>query len=462
MAKPSVANSGLAAATTTVAATTTTTTTTDTVPISTAAMDTVSGDEPVYSEAVNKRLRTLRKRLLKASKYEQSSSSDLNPDQLLAIQRKPEVAFAIKELEDLGRQIALLESQEAAQLKAKAEQDRKAAAAQTLSLEAASKSAFDKQLESFLRCWYALNVALPQVPATSALSATKLEALLTLKSALAGMGIPASEISTYFEFTKSHLHALATHSTDTFLNSSTSYVDLGRLLEDLISPPPPPRFGAGISEGTFSDNAESFSVIDASFNPTSGGSTDKVPQSAEGSAPGDLPPNGTLRSSVLAISFLSPSEVLGQPITQVCPVQPSVSSLDPLHVANTEADSSIPLNRSAASAAEEVNAKRNSPPTSHKTVYLNSVSSTEPSNATNLPAKSRNGRGGRGGAVHDGSGTNTRGNYRGNKPRPASNATTGESTSAAGQPQVAKRRSRNFERAQTVPTSTAVQPQVSK
>ncbi|KAJ1334839.1 hypothetical protein BSLG_007993 [Batrachochytrium salamandrivorans] len=382
MAKPSVANSGLAAATTTVAATTTTTTTTDTVPISTAAMDTVSGDEPVYSEAVNKRLRTLRKRLLKASKYEQSSSSDLNPDQLLAIQRKPEVAFAIKELEDLGRQIALLESQEAAQLKAKAEQDRKAAAAQTLSLEAASKVHLDPHY----------------FPATSALSATKLEALLTLKSALAGMGIPASEISTYFEFTKSHLHALATHSTDTFLNSSTSYVDLGRLLEDLISPPPPPRFGAGISEGTFSDNAESFSVIDASFNPTSGGSTDKVPQSAEGSAPGDLPPNGTLRSSVLAISFLSPSEVLGQPITQVCPVQPSVSSLDPLHVANTEADSSIPLNRSAAWLLK----------------------------------------------------------------RPASNATTGESTSAAGQPQVAKRRSRNFERAQTVPTSTAVQPQVSK
>ncbi|KAJ1342561.1 hypothetical protein BSLG_002878 [Batrachochytrium salamandrivorans] len=434
-------------------------------------MDTVSGDEPVYSEAVNKRLRTLRKRLLKASKYEQSSSSDLNPDQLLAIQRKPEVAFAIKELEDLGRQIALLESQEAAQLKAKAEQDRKAAAAQTLSLEAASKSAFDKQLESFLRCWYALNVALPQVPATSALSATKLEALLTLKSALAGMGIPASEISTYFEFTKSHLHALATHSTDTFLNSSTSYVDLGRLLEDLISPPPPPRFGAGISEGTFSDNAESFSVIDASFNPTSGGSTDKVPQSAEGSAPGDLPPNGTLRSSVLAISFLSPSEVLGMYLHFSYVVSQSHKYAQfnllyllwtPLHVANTEADSSIPLNRSAASAAEEVNAKRNSPPTSHKTVYLNSVSSTEPSNATNLPAKSRNGRGGRGGAVHDGSGTNTRGNYRGNKPRPASNATTGESTSAAGQPQVAKRRSRNFERAQTVPTSTAVQPQVSK
>ena len=59
-------------------------------------------DKNPYKEATGKRLRTLRKRLQKIEKY-QETPDKLNEDQLQALDKKDQLIFAIKELEELDR-----------------------------------------------------------------------------------------------------------------------------------------------------------------------------------------------------------------------------------------------------------------------------------------------------------------------------------------------------------------------
>ncbi|RKP20892.1 hypothetical protein ROZALSC1DRAFT_27660 [Rozella allomycis CSF55] len=74
-----------------------------------------------YIDVVNKRLRTLRKRLVKIQKYEQQSqgkeSGSLNEDQIKAIEKKSEVETLIKELEDLIKNFNAIEMEEQRQAK---------------------------------------------------------------------------------------------------------------------------------------------------------------------------------------------------------------------------------------------------------------------------------------------------------------------------------------------------------
>jgi hypothetical protein len=59
-----------------------------------------------HQDVLNKRLKMLKKKLLKMENY---PSNDLNPDQLLALERKPLIQFAIKELEELSKQFTMIE-----------------------------------------------------------------------------------------------------------------------------------------------------------------------------------------------------------------------------------------------------------------------------------------------------------------------------------------------------------------
>lgn len=86
-----------------------------------------------YIEVFNKKIRALKKKLVrhraqpvpgksilmsfslqtKLEKYEQSEKKDLNADQIQALERKPETVCAVKELEDIVKQVAAVEEAEA-------------------------------------------------------------------------------------------------------------------------------------------------------------------------------------------------------------------------------------------------------------------------------------------------------------------------------------------------------------
>jgi len=74
----------------------------------------INSDEKVnkYLNIVNKKLRTLRKRMNKIEKYENCDVKELNADQITTIKKKPEVSALIKEFEDLHKQYTLFDEQE--------------------------------------------------------------------------------------------------------------------------------------------------------------------------------------------------------------------------------------------------------------------------------------------------------------------------------------------------------------
>jgi hypothetical protein len=64
-----------------------------------------------YQEALGKRIRTLRKRLTKIEKYEELPRDQLNEDQLQALDKKPILAFAMKELDELAKQFSIVDQE---------------------------------------------------------------------------------------------------------------------------------------------------------------------------------------------------------------------------------------------------------------------------------------------------------------------------------------------------------------
>jgi hypothetical protein len=75
-------------------------------------------DEKVnkYLNIINKKLRTLRKRMNKIEKYENCDVKELNADQITTIKKKSEVSSLIKEFEDLHKQYTLFDQQDQKEL----------------------------------------------------------------------------------------------------------------------------------------------------------------------------------------------------------------------------------------------------------------------------------------------------------------------------------------------------------
>nr|KAJ3423176.1 hypothetical protein HK105_000991 [Polyrhizophydium stewartii] len=190
------------------------------------------------------------------------AKSELNADQVLAIQRKPEVTAIIKELEELARQTSIFDAE----------------------------NALRGQLDSFLLTWYALHSALPHVPASSGLSPAKLSALLSLKSALSGAGVPLAGLPALVAQARHHAELIAAASPAAVPGSTVSYAEISGVVADLVCPPPPPRFGSLVEP----DSAE-----------TPHGTQDAPEADAHEQRP-------VARRAAAGISFFSPSEILGE------------------------------------------------------------------------------------------------------------------------------------------------------
>ncbi|KAI3645938.1 hypothetical protein MP228_008866 [Amoeboaphelidium protococcarum] len=129
-----------------------------------------SDSQGQYSEIVQKRLRTLKKRLAKIEKYEEQLQAGvdnkLNDDQLAAVSKKGEVLALIKELEDMAALIADKETEDKRAAKKKLKADNIAqnkliqeSVQQAVSLE-------NEKIQTLCRLILAVGSVLPRIPIT--------------------------------------------------------------------------------------------------------------------------------------------------------------------------------------------------------------------------------------------------------------------------------------------------------
>ncbi|KAI9099747.1 hypothetical protein DFS34DRAFT_570807, partial [Phlyctochytrium arcticum] len=242
-----------------------------------------------YVEVINKKLRALKKKLVcsfltSCEKYE-TQKGTLNADQLQALERKPEVVSAYRELEEVLRQFQVTEAEEA-QAAARRHQVSQHETQEQINLadESAHKS------RSFLQLLYALNVSLPNA-ISSSLSITEEEfnALSYFRTLLTGAGLDENEsIDSFLDVASSNLDKYLANRDEEFVQDIT-YAQLASTVETVLHPPPPPKFEADATEETQEaphEEAESTNVDE---------------EAEESSGP-----------AVNGISFFNPSELLGK------------------------------------------------------------------------------------------------------------------------------------------------------
>ncbi|KAJ3286323.1 hypothetical protein HK104_009105 [Borealophlyctis nickersoniae] len=250
-----------------------------------------------YIEAINKRLRTLKKKLTKVEKYEAMDKKDLNADQIQAVQKKPEVASAVKEFEEIIKQLETVGAEEA---KAALDKEKVAQQQEQLKIAEAVKEAQNASQESTMRLLqllFVLNVSLPNL-ATSSLPITEEQynALAYFRLLTTGYGMEAPEnAAAFLESAQTYIQKYSEQSAEQFAGSVT-YAELNELVEKILSPPAPPKFGIDAESGESPALPEAeYEAGPASENEVEGG---EVRAEAPPSAPG-------------IISFFNPSEVLG-------------------------------------------------------------------------------------------------------------------------------------------------------
>ncbi|KAJ3333424.1 hypothetical protein HDU76_008235 [Blyttiomyces sp. JEL0837] len=174
------------------------------------------------TEVVNKRLRTLKKRLTKLENYETVPKAELNKDQVEALQKKSEVVALVKELEEIIKQ---LQSSEADEVKITKSQKEEAKLDEERRLTAALLEADGGQTENGR--------------------------------------------TEYVNSTTSFLQDYFTGSKREFV-PGTSYADLRNLIELLAHPPQRPKFGASAFD------------TDMHFNGIQNGTTEHHEQEEQG------------------------------------------------------------------------------------------------------------------------------------------------------------------------------------
>ncbi|KAJ3399974.1 hypothetical protein HDU80_007410 [Chytriomyces hyalinus] len=196
------------------------------------------------AELVNKRLRTLRKRLTKLESYESQPREKLERDQVEALSKKPEVEASIKELEEVVKALAIAEVEE---IKAANERDRLAKMTEELKVATAvmeHQSQERHRLKKSVELNFALSTLLPNISlinTTIRMTEPQFKALTDLRSIVLG-NFPVSDTKTVLESAELVVSKYLNDSTDEF-SCGISYVELSSLVSNLVTPPPLPKFG---------------------------------------------------------------------------------------------------------------------------------------------------------------------------------------------------------------------------
>ncbi|KAJ3159406.1 hypothetical protein HDU86_001724 [Geranomyces michiganensis] len=261
-----------------------------------------SESKGVYAEVINKKLRALRKKLTKLEKYEHLPTAELNADQIQALDKKPEIVAAAKELEDAVKLIVVAEaeeaksvaaSQRAAEVKTK---QRIAAAVEDCKNDQAAKT------RETLKLFYVLNVLLPKLDTTTTpIREEQYNALCYTRAQLTGIGMDHMENTMEFlESAEEYLQKFLARSNDPIADHfSFNFADLADTAEAMLNPMPAPKFGMASDDGVPVGSTSFFSAGHVQEDEEAVEALESVFKSAS-------PAFGSLNS----ISFFSPSEVL--------------------------------------------------------------------------------------------------------------------------------------------------------
>ncbi|KAI9203931.1 uncharacterized protein BJ171DRAFT_126033 [Polychytrium aggregatum] len=250
-----------------------------------------------YCEGISKRLKYLKKKQSRVGRYEGLDRKTLNPDQLLMLEKKPELNMAISELEDLLASFATIEAQEARIAK---DQQRKLQQAHAQALQQAiedQKSVFAAHIQNTLKSFFVLNFLLPNLSASSiAINEQQYHTLTHFRCAVAAVNLEGAEsCENFIDEAHAHLIKYLEGSNEEFV-PGTSYADLAALISGILHPVSAPQFG--VPEEDLAEAESSEASRDAS-----------LPQPLA---------NLELTTKTNTISFLSPSEclepALGEPV----------------------------------------------------------------------------------------------------------------------------------------------------
>ncbi|KAJ3052108.1 hypothetical protein HK097_006883 [Rhizophlyctis rosea] len=283
-----------------------------------------------YIEAINKRLRTLKKRLVyrligctiaplqksdriafqaKIEKYEQSDKNELNADQVAAIEKKPEVLSAYKEFEEVLKQLGVVELEE---FKASKAQQRAQEAAKQAEINQAvqnAKGEANESIRELIKLLHLWDVPLANsAPIPHSLTEDQVFALAFFRAKTTGAGEEGRyTVDSLVDQSEHYLKKYLERSKEDFYRQ-TSYADVYNLISDLLYPPAPPKFGQDEHPHAESEEASVKS-------PVKEDAADAHEQTPSGGA---------------NISFFNPSEVLGveQVVTEEVQIKTEVEPDD--------------------------------------------------------------------------------------------------------------------------------------
>ncbi|KAJ3194161.1 hypothetical protein HK101_003365 [Irineochytrium annulatum] len=247
-------------------------------------------------EMVSKRLRAFRKKLTKIERTETQSPSELNKDQLEAIQKKPEVAAVAKELDEIVKQLAAAESEEVQDKEAREASRRAELSDAVKTAEEEAKHEARRNMQQALRYIHALSCVLPNISSVPVqLTEKQFAALTRMNAVVCGTSETSNDgMSAFVNTATTTLEKLLANSDSVFYDGVT-YADLASLLSLILSPPAPPQFGL-IGEVDEVDDL-------------TGGIGANEPTHGQNEPPAFVYSKQTPAFSGTGITFLNPSEV---------------------------------------------------------------------------------------------------------------------------------------------------------
>jgi hypothetical protein len=170
-----------------------------------------------YHELIQKRLRTLRKKVTKIDKYSNDPVESLNPDQIQALETLHSLKLVIKELEDMSSQITLINKQEFVKQQ---EQIKEQVGQEKVNQQ--------EKLNSLWRLFWSTNIGLGQLDSfqMSGLTAEQLSHLSSVQS----MFTSGESLQDFITVANAQLSELQT---DEAIKTIIQYIQ---------SPPSPPKF----------------------------------------------------------------------------------------------------------------------------------------------------------------------------------------------------------------------------
>ncbi|KAG4106411.1 hypothetical protein H8356DRAFT_1025862 [Neocallimastix lanati (nom. inval.)] len=190
------------------------------------------GKNNKYINIINKKLRTLRKRMNKIKKYESCDEKELNDDQINTLKKKPEISALIKEFEDLHKQYISIDEEEQKEFEANKKLQDQRIVNEINEKVKNEKELHSLQLQYLFKVSYALNIVINTRKLT--FSPSEFISLSYVRSILLrGYGINENNQKTEGEIILEKLYDKSMEE----CCEGVSYKDVSDLIDLILNPP---------------------------------------------------------------------------------------------------------------------------------------------------------------------------------------------------------------------------------